>query len=290
VPAGIQGVIRSRTPGALVLGRTFVNGPDDVTAVHKLQQQYRVVPLSLWGRQDAALPKDRDVLKPFDSTNDPLAVWKTINAAMDENPPSPRYAQLVKLFATVGIGAGQVLDGAKNYTLTFDKGGLPPVKEFWSITMYGPDHNLVENPINRFAIRARAPGIRKNEDGSITLYLQAESPGPDKESFRYRRPGTGKENFLGLGPYPDITLVDARWSATTARNLVRESTDPVEHRRAESTARKRAAEGAFHLVARRLSAHYSTATVSTAAIANGRCDVDEYYFRVFSVSLTSRLR
>jgi integrase len=69
--------------------------------------------------------------------------------------------------------------------------------------------------------------------------------------FRYRRPGTGKENFLSLGPYPDITLVDARRSATTARNLVREGTDPVEHRRAESTARKRVAEGAFHLVAQR---------------------------------------
>jgi uncharacterized protein YlaI len=69
--------------------------------------------------------------------------------------------------------------------------------------------------------------------------------------LRYRRPGTRKENFLSLGPYPDITLVDARRSATTARNLVREGTDPVEHRRAESTARKRVAEGAFHLVAQR---------------------------------------
>ncbi|MFP3803026.1 integrase arm-type DNA-binding domain-containing protein, partial [Paraburkholderia sp. SIMBA_027] len=69
--------------------------------------------------------------------------------------------------------------------------------------------------------------------------------------FRYRRPSTGKENFLSLGPYPDITLVDARRSATAARNLVREGTDPVEHRRAESIARKRAAEGAFHLVAQR---------------------------------------
>ena len=65
--------------------------------------------------------------------------------------------------------------------------------------------------------------------------------------FRYRRPGTGRENFLSLGPYPDITLGDARRSAATARNLVREGTDPVEHRRAETSARKRTAEGAFHL-------------------------------------------
>ena len=69
--------------------------------------------------------------------------------------------------------------------------------------------------------------------------------------MRYRRPSTGKENFHSLGPYPEVSLVEARKAATTARNLVREGTDPVEHRRAESAARKRAAEGAFHLVAQK---------------------------------------
>ena len=63
------------------------------------------------------------------------------------------------------------------------------------------------------------------------------------------------QNFLNLGLYPISRIVDARRSATTARNLVSEGTDPVEHRRAESesTARKRVAEGAFHfhLVAQR---------------------------------------
>ncbi|MFM0094637.1 integrase arm-type DNA-binding domain-containing protein [Paraburkholderia nemoris] len=68
---------------------------------------------------------------------------------------------------------------------------------------------------------------------------------------RYRRPSTGKESFLSLGPYSDITLTDARRSATTARNLVREGIDPVAYRQAESIARKRVAEGAFHLVAQR---------------------------------------
>jgi integrase len=67
--------------------------------------------------------------------------------------------------------------------------------------------------------------------------------------LRYRRPGTGKENFLSLGPYPEVALVEARKSAAIARSLIREGTDPVEHRRVESAARKRAAEGAFHLVA-----------------------------------------
>ncbi|WP_027211431.1 tyrosine-type recombinase/integrase [Burkholderia sp. WSM2232] len=81
------------------------------------------------------------------------------------------------------------------------------------------------------------------------LALRVWPDGSKTWLLRYRRPSTGKENFISLGPYPDVSLVDARKGAATARNLVREGTDPVEHRRTESAARKRAAEGAFQLVA-----------------------------------------
>jgi integrase len=83
------------------------------------------------------------------------------------------------------------------------------------------------------------------------LALRVRPNGARTWLLRYRRPSTGKENFHSLGPYPEVSLVEARKAATTARNLVREGTDPVEHRRAESAARKRAAEGAFHLVAQK---------------------------------------
>jgi hypothetical protein len=82
---------------------------------------------------------------------------------------------------------GQPLDGANRYTLRFEKGALPPAKEFWSLTMYDPAHNLVDNPINRYAIRDRTPGIKHESDDSIILYLQSSSPGPDKESNWLRR-------------------------------------------------------------------------------------------------------
>ncbi|KWF32672.1 integrase [Burkholderia diffusa] len=82
------------------------------------------------------------------------------------------------------------------------------------------------------------------------LVLRVWTDGSKTWLLRYRRPGTGKENFLSLGPYPEVALVDARKSAAIARSLVRDGNDPVEHRRAEAAARKRAAEGAFHLVAK----------------------------------------
>ncbi len=80
---------------------------------------------------------------------------------------------------------GETLDGSKhNYTLTFAKGSLPPVNAFWSVTMYdGKTQFLIENPINRYLINSpMLPRIKFNPDGSLTLYIQKDSPGKDKES------------------------------------------------------------------------------------------------------------
>jgi hypothetical protein len=79
---------------------------------------------------------------------------------------------------------GQKPDCAVNrYTLTFPPGGLPPANAFWSVTMYDAETQLlVANPINRYLINApMLPDLKRNADGSITLYLQKESPGADKE-------------------------------------------------------------------------------------------------------------
>ncbi len=80
---------------------------------------------------------------------------------------------------------GETLDGSKhNYTLTFPAGQLPPVSAFWSVTMYdGKSQFLIENPINRYLINSpMLPNMKKNEDGSLTLYIQRDNPGPDKEA------------------------------------------------------------------------------------------------------------
>ena len=81
--------------------------------------------------------------------------------------------------------ANEPLDGSKhNYTLTFGPGQLPPVNAFWSVTMYdGKTQLLVENPINRYLINSpMLPSMKKGKDGSLTLYIQARSPGKDRES------------------------------------------------------------------------------------------------------------
>jgi hypothetical protein len=80
---------------------------------------------------------------------------------------------------------GNKPDCSKNkYTLTFPVGQLPPVNAFWSVTMYdGKTQLLIENPINRYLINApMLPDLKKNADGSLTLYIQKDPPGKDKES------------------------------------------------------------------------------------------------------------
>jgi len=81
--------------------------------------------------------------------------------------------------------AGKPLDAAQNrYTLHFQPGQLPPVNAFWSLTMYElPSSLLVANPLNRYLINSpMLPNLKKDADGGLTLYVQSESPGPDKES------------------------------------------------------------------------------------------------------------
>jgi hypothetical protein len=86
---------------------------------------------------------------------------------------------------TKTLADGEPLDGSKhNYTLTFPAGAPPPVNAFWSLTMYdGKSQLLVKNPINRYLINSpMLPNLKKNADGSLTLYIQRDSPGADKES------------------------------------------------------------------------------------------------------------
>jgi len=81
--------------------------------------------------------------------------------------------------------AGATIDTSKhNYTITFPTGQLPPVNAFWSVTMYdGKSQFLIKNPINRYLINSpMLRTMKKNADGSLTLYLQKDSPGKAKES------------------------------------------------------------------------------------------------------------
>jgi hypothetical protein len=86
------------------------------------------------------------------------------------------------IYPTCAVDAdGQPFTGANNYVLHFDKGETPPVNAFWSLTLYDQEGYMVANPINRNAIGDRS-GLKPNADGSLDIYIQHDSPGPEKEA------------------------------------------------------------------------------------------------------------
>ncbi len=76
---------------------------------------------------------------------------------------------------------GKPLDGANRYVLHFESSAIPPVNAFWSVTLYDAEGYQVPNSLNRFAVSSWMP-FKYDPDGSLDLYFQNESPGPDKEA------------------------------------------------------------------------------------------------------------
>ena len=108
-------------------------------------------------------------------------------------------------------GDGQPLDGSMaNYTLTFPAGALPPVNAFWSVTMYdGKTQLLIKNPISRYLINSpMLPELKKNEDGSLTLYIQKDEPTDPAQ----------KANWLPAPDGPIYMVMRLYWPKEAALN------------------------------------------------------------------------
>ena len=108
----------------------------------------------------------------------------------------------------------QALNGANRYTLRFPKGQLPPVHAFWSLTMYElPASLLYANPINRYLINSpMLPGLKRDADGGITLYVQNESPGKDRESNWLPAPKGPFFSVMRLY-WPEAQALNGKWKA-----------------------------------------------------------------------------
>ena len=107
---------------------------------------------------------------------------------------------------------GGTYDGTKKYVMRFEKGQVPPVKGFWSLTMYDSQFFFVANPLNRYSISPRQD-LKFNPDGSLDLYLQKDSPGADKESNWLPAPA-GKFVLMLRMYWPETanpSILDGSW-------------------------------------------------------------------------------
>lgn len=110
--------------------------------------------------------------------------------------------------------AGQMLDGNKRYTITFDLANMPPVTEFWELPVYDSAGYFIPNPINRYSVTSYqvAAGAFAQKDGKVTFYLQADRPS-DPEQARNWLPTAKGDNFQFAARYygPMAPLIDGTY-------------------------------------------------------------------------------
>lgn len=302
LPRGVK-QIASPTDLVWIIGRTQTNGPSDYAAVNALKAQYKLTPLSEWGKpyvppvvkvdpnvnpkvppveqvdalsagefyarlatlmaSNPPAAADRPALarlkalgieagKPFELAKLPAVEQEAIEKGfasgkaalkkeaatmpsmkhingwamnLDIGTYGTRYLQRA-VIALVGLGAnlpqdavypmarvdskGEALDGKNRYQIRFTKDQIPPVKGFWSLTMYNNQQFFVANPINRYAIGNRDK-LKFEKDGSLILYVQEASPGPDKASNWLPAPKDGFNVIMRLY-WPKPSVINGKWA------------------------------------------------------------------------------
>lgn len=303
--------IDSPTPMAWVLGRTYVEGPDDLDAARRFQRAVDLRPLSRLGdksflpvlpdpagrgapRTDpmdivremdseefyarfkalahenappsADAPFIHNVLEPLGFAPDATADWDALPAdarkafetgvervwsvlteraavenrsktgwaglSPDNSPMSHigNYGTNYELRAGVALfglganlpedavylnasvdGSGRSLEGGKAYVLTFPAGELPPVKGFWSVTLYDRKGYLIDHPLQRYGLRQSDP-LKMNDDGSLTLRIQPDDPGAEWHENWLPSPSDGAFVLSMRLYWPDQKLLDGDWT------------------------------------------------------------------------------
>jgi hypothetical protein len=111
------------------------------------------------------------------------------------------------------------LVGESSYEVTFQKGELPPVKGFWSLTMYDPEHFFAPNALKRYALGTKNKTLKYNADGGLTIYLGNKSPGKEKEANWLPAPA-GNFSLWIRAYWPDQAILDGSWKPPVI-NVVR---------------------------------------------------------------------
>ncbi len=136
----------------------------------------------------------------------------TARLALGANPPED--AVYVSNFAD---SSGQPLNGSMRYRMHFDKGQLPPVLAFWSLTAYDKDGYFIANPLNRYAIGDR-DRLKFNADGSLDLYIQGQDPELDRES-NWLPAGDGPFNLTIRLYWPKEAILNGTWQPPALERL-----------------------------------------------------------------------
>jgi len=113
-------------------------------------------------------------------------------------------------FYTDNDSQGQQLNGQNNYSITFAKGRLPPIRGFWSVTLYNDVHLFHPNALKRQSLGTKNKTLKYNADRSLTLHVGAMSPGANKESNWLPAPN-GTFSLYLRAYWADKAIIDGTW-------------------------------------------------------------------------------
>lgn len=176
--------------------------------------------------QDTAVAAEREMITPLlqwryngrpagNGWNSPVnnAKWgadylnRTSSAKsnmFDNRPEETKYLY------TDDDSEGKPLHGEYSYLITFAQGQVPPVKGFWSLTLYNEAHFFHPNPLERYSLGTKNKTLKYNPDGSLTLYTGVQSPGKDQESNWLPAPNGAFSLYL-RAYWADQAILDGAW-------------------------------------------------------------------------------
>jgi hypothetical protein len=129
----------------------------------------------------------------------------TARSNMFDNRPSE-----TQYFYTDVDEKGDQLQGANTYAVTFAEGQTPPVKGFWSLTLYNDKHLFHPNALNRYSLGTKNTTLKRNSDGSLTLYAGGQNPGSDYEANWLPAPD-GAFSLYIRAYWGDAPILDGSW-------------------------------------------------------------------------------
>jgi hypothetical protein len=105
--------------------------------------------------------------------------------------------------------SGGRLNGANRYTVTFAK-GEPPVRGFFSLTLYDDQHFFAPNEIQRYSIGTKNKDLKPNANGSVTIYVQADAPA--ERTNWLPAPKNADFSLFIRAYWPKAEVLDGSWT------------------------------------------------------------------------------
>ena len=163
---------------------------------------------------------------PTTDTNCPPPNRRLISSSARTDCPPTRYSRAAAAKSNIFVNkpretryfyqdldsTGARLTGGNQYTVTFPGDGLPPVRGFWSLTLYNEHHFFVPNDVKRYSVGTKNKNLQPNADGSLTLYVQATGPADNLRSNWLPAPKDGDFSLFMRSYWPDKPILDGTWT------------------------------------------------------------------------------